>query len=114
MLRSGSNFFMERLPNQRLNSQREALSPDEMNHILHQVGQFQRSLTGIRGDSFGLLGDTRRFPALHGLIRFLYENVLKDASAVTTANNPSWRALAKPISPLPSCAARPGMTCSSA
>jgi len=82
MLRSGSYFFMERLPNQSLNSQREALSPDEMNHILHQVGQFQRSLTGIRGDSFGLLGDTRRFPALHGLIRLLYENVLKDAFAV--------------------------------
>ncbi len=79
---SGVYFFMECLPGHSLNSQREALSPDEMNHVLQQVGQFQRRLTDITGTSFGLLGDTRRFPALHGLIRFLYENVLKDASAV--------------------------------
>ena len=79
---SGSYFFMECLPGQSLNSLRETLSAEEMNHILQQVGQFQRRMTGICGDSFGLLGDTQRFPALHGLIRFLFENVLKDASAV--------------------------------
>lgn len=79
---SGSYFFMECLPGQSLNSLRESMSEDDFNHILQQVGQFQRQQTSICGDSFGLLGDARRFPTLYGLIRFLFENVLKDASAV--------------------------------
>lgn len=79
---SGSYFFMECLPGQSLNSIRESMSEDEIDHILHQVGQFQRQQASIYGDSFGLLGDQQRFPTLHGLIRFLFENVLKDASAM--------------------------------
>ena len=79
---SGGYFFMECLPGQSLNSLRKSMSPEEMAHVLHQIGQFQRRLNGIHGDGFGLLGDSRRFPTLHGLIRFLFENVLKDASAV--------------------------------
>ena len=79
---SGSYFFMECLPGQSLNSLRETLSAEETNHVMQQVGQFQRRLTDIRGDGFGLLGDTNRFPSLYELIRFLFENVLKDASAV--------------------------------
>ena len=79
---SGSCFFMECLPGQSLSSLRDALSPAETDHILQQVGRFQRRLTEIHGDSFGLLGDTRRFPTLYGLIRFLLQNVLKDAFAV--------------------------------
>lgn len=79
---SGSYFFMECLPGQSLNSRREAMSEDEMNHVLCQVGQFQRSLTSICGEAFGLLGDTHRFATLYELIRFLFENVLKDAAAM--------------------------------
>lgn len=79
---SGSYFFMDCLPGCSMSSQRESFSQDDMDHVLHQVGQFQRRLTGIRSHRFGLLGYTRRFPTLYGLIRFLFENVLRDASAV--------------------------------
>ena len=79
---SGSYFFMECLPGHSLNSLRESMSPEEVAHVLRQVGQFQRSVADIHGEGFGLLGDTQRFPTLHRLIRFLFENVLKDAAAV--------------------------------
>ena len=78
---SGNYFFMECLPGRSLNSCREELSADEIAHVMTQVGAFQRQTAGIRGESFGLLGDTMRFPTLHGLIRHLYANVLHDAAA---------------------------------
>ncbi len=79
---SGSFFFMECLPGRSLSSLRDSLSPAATAHVLEQAGAFQRQLSSIRGESFGLLGDTHRFPTLHGLMRFLFENVLRDAEAV--------------------------------
>ncbi len=78
---SGNYFFMECLPGRSLSSCREELSDDEIAHVMTQVGAFQRQTAGIHGESFGLLGDTLRFPTLHGLIRHLYTNVLHDAAA---------------------------------
>ena len=78
---SGNYFFMECLPGRSLNSCRDELSADEIAHVMHQVGSFQRQTADIRGENFGLLGDTLRFPTLHGLIRHLYTNVLQDAAA---------------------------------
>ena len=78
---SGNYFFMECLPGRSMSSCREELSADETAHVMRQVGIFQRQTAGIHGESFGLLGDTLRFPALHGLIRHMYTNVLQDAAA---------------------------------
>ncbi len=78
---SGNYFFMDRLPGRNLNSCRDELTETETSHVMTQVGAFQRQTAGIHGESFGLLGDERRFPTLHGLIRYLFTNVLKDAAA---------------------------------
>ena len=79
---SGSFFFMECLPGQSMNSCRDTLSETEHAHVMAQVGAFQRQLAGIHSEGFGLLGDPQRFPTLHGLIRRLFEHVLRDAAAV--------------------------------
>ena len=78
---SGSYFFMECLPGRSLNSCRSELDDETIAHVLTQVGQFQRQTADIHGEAFGLLGDTRRFPTLHGLVRYMFENVLRDAKA---------------------------------
>nr|MBR4281397.1 aminoglycoside phosphotransferase family protein [Clostridia bacterium] len=78
---SGSYFFMECLPGRSLHSCFEELPPAQSHHVMTQVGAFQRQTANIHSESFGLLGDTRRFPTLHGLIRLLFTNVLGDAAA---------------------------------
>ena len=78
---SGNYFFMECLPGRSLNACRSELSEETIAHVLHQAGAFQQQMTAIRGDHFGLLGDERRFSTLHGLVRYMMENVLRDAQA---------------------------------
>ncbi len=43
---------------QSLNRVRDSLSPAAMDRIMTDVGRYQRQLTSIRHDTFGLLGDT--------------------------------------------------------
>lgn len=76
---SGNYFFMECLPGCSMNSCRDQLTENEINHVHHQVGQFQRMTADIHGVDFGPLGLEQRFPTLHGLMRFLFTNVLRDA-----------------------------------
>ena len=78
---SSSYFFMECLPGCSLRSCQEQLTEGQVAHVMRQVGAFQRQTAGIRGEGFGLLGLEQRYPTLHGLIRFLFENVLGDAAA---------------------------------
>lgn len=78
---TGSYFFMECLPGRSLNAYRSELTEAEIQHVLTQVGQFQRQMSAIHGEQFGLLGDERRFPTLYGLVRYMFENVLRDAQA---------------------------------
>ena len=78
---SGNYFFMACLPGRSMNSCRDDLTEAQRAHVMTQVGAFQRQTAAIHGEAFGLLGDTRRFDHLHGLIRFLFTNVLKDAQA---------------------------------
>ena len=77
---SGHYFFMECLPGRSLNSCRSELSEATIEHVMAQVGGFQRQLRDIQGEQFGLLGDDKRFPTLHGLVRYMFENVLRDAA----------------------------------
>lgn len=78
---SGAYFFMEALPGQSLNACRDALTPEIIDHVHRQVGQFQRRMAGIRGTDFCLMGDERSFSSLYGLMVYLFENVLRDAAA---------------------------------
>ena len=78
---SGHYFFMECLPGRSLNSCRSELDDAAIAHVMTQVGQFQRQTADIRGETFGLLGDDKRFPTLHGLVRYMFCNVLGDAAA---------------------------------
>ena len=78
---NGSCFFMECLPGRSLNACRSELTEAQFAHVLTQVGQFQRRTAAIHGETFGLLGDERRFPTLHGLVRYLFVHVLADAQA---------------------------------
>lgn len=78
---SGSYFFMECLPGCSLNACQHELAEETRQHVLQQVGQFQRQMSAIHGDQFGLLGDEKRFPTLYGLVRYMFENVLRDAQA---------------------------------
>ena len=76
---TGNYFFMECLPGRSLSSCRDELTEDVVNHVHYQSGQFQQQLKSIHGVDFGPLGLEQRFPTLHGLIRFLIANVLRDA-----------------------------------
>ena len=76
---NGSFFFMECLPGRSLNACRSELSEETIAHVLTQVGHFQRQTSAIHSESFGLLGDEKRFPTLFGLVRYMFENVLHDA-----------------------------------
>lgn len=78
---SGPYFFMEALPGRSLSSCREELSPETLQHVLHQVGQLQRRTAAIHSPVFGLMGDSRRFGCLYDMIRFMFRNVLGDAAA---------------------------------
>lgn len=78
---TGSYFFMECLPGRSLNACRSELTDAEIQHVLTQVGAFQRQMSAIHSDHFGLLGDEKRFPTLYGLARYMFENVLRDAQA---------------------------------
>jgi len=78
---SGSYFFMECLPGRSLNACRSELSEAEIQHVHRQVGAFQRQMTSIRGEYFGLLGDERRFDTLHEMLQYMFTNVLRDARA---------------------------------
>ncbi len=74
-------FLMEAIPGCSMNSCQANLSDEDRSRVLYETGCFQRRLTDIRSDSFGLLGDSRRFACLYDLIRFLLGNVLQDATA---------------------------------
>ena len=76
---SGNYFFMECLPGRSLHSCREELTESQIAHVMHQVGVFQRQTANICGEAFGPLGLEQRFPTLHGLMRYLFANVLRDA-----------------------------------
>lgn len=78
---SGPYFFMEALPGRSLNSCRAELPENVQADILREVGRFQRRMADIHGDSFSLMGDTNRFPTLHGLVTYMFRNVLRDAAA---------------------------------
>lgn len=78
---SGPYFFMEALPGRSMNSCREELSDAVQSDLLREVGRFQRRMADVHGDSFGLLGDTNRFSTLHGLVTYMFRNVLRDAAA---------------------------------
>ena len=78
---SGNYFFMECLPGRSLSSCRKELSDETVAHVMTQVGAIQQQTAAIHGEAFGQLGDTLRFPTLHGLIRHLHANVFKDAAA---------------------------------
>lgn len=78
---SGSYFFMECLPGRSLHAWRSEISAETAAHVQTQVGAFQRQLTAIRSEHFGLLGDGRRFDTLHEMVRYMFENVLRDAQA---------------------------------
>lgn len=78
---SGSYFFMTCLPGRSLAACRSDLTDETAARICTQAGEFQRRMTAIRSDSFGLLGDTKRFSCLFDLLHFMFENVLHDARA---------------------------------
>lgn len=82
---SGSYFFMECLPGRSLNSCRDELDANTLRRVLTQVGQFQREVSRIQGESFGLLGDKMHFDTLYALVRYMFENVLRDAKAKDVA-----------------------------
>ena len=78
---SGHYFFMDCLPGRSLNACKDELPPEVQQRILQQVGAFQRQLTAIRSDTFGLLGDDQRFPTLHAMLQYMFRHVLHDAQA---------------------------------
>lgn len=82
---TGDYFFMECLPGRSLHSCRSDLPGETHHHILAQIGRFQRQLSTIHGESFGLLGDKIRFNTLHALVRYMFENVLRDAQSKSVA-----------------------------
>lgn len=78
---SGDYFFMECLPGRSLSSCRSELPAETIPRIHRTVGQFQKQLSAIAGEQFGLLGDPQRFSSLYGMMRYMFLNVLDDAAS---------------------------------
>ena len=77
----GTFFFMEAMPGRSVNSCRNELSEETFASLMRETGSFQRKLSAIHGEQFGLLGDSLRFDTLHDLLVYLFIHVLRDAQA---------------------------------
>jgi len=77
----GSFFFMEVMPGRSVNSCRAELSPEVTASLMRETGRFQRQMTAIRNDKFGLLGDENRFDTLYELLEYMFTHALGDAAA---------------------------------
>lgn len=50
-------------------------------HIYCEIGKIQKNMSEIKGESFGLLGDSRRFDSIYDFFHMLLQNVLNDVEA---------------------------------
>lgn len=76
---SGDYFFMEKMPGENLSKIKDALSVEERTGIYEQIGQYSRQLTAIGNASFGMLGDSKSFSSLYEFVRYLLDNLIRDA-----------------------------------
>lgn len=77
---SGKYFFMEALEGQSYFSIGEQLTEEDKARLNFEVGQIEKRLSTICGQSFGLLGDERRrYDNLFDFVYQLISNVLSDA-----------------------------------
>ena len=76
---NGTFFFMEEMPGRSLSSSRDELAAETVESLMRETGAFQRRVKDIKGETFGLLGDEKRFDTLHGLTLCMLERVLGDA-----------------------------------
>lgn len=79
---NGPYFIMERMPGRSLFAMREEVPREIQKQVYFEAGQLQRRLTKVQGESFGLLGDQRRFASLYEMLRFMFVNLLGDAARI--------------------------------
>lgn len=77
---SGNYFFMEALEGKSYFAQGESLAEDDRKRLNYETGQISERISGICGETFGLLGDEEH--SHDNLFDFIYQlisNVLADA-----------------------------------
>lgn len=73
-------FFMEALEGESLSSVAEQFSEEERAVINYEIGQAERRISSIQGETFGLLGDAEHtYETLYDFVYMLISNVLSDA-----------------------------------
>ena len=55
------------------------MTEEEIAAIHREIGRISRELTGIRNDSFGFLGEEKRFDSLYAFVKRMLGNLLSDA-----------------------------------
>lgn len=74
-------FLMEVIPGENLMFAKEKLTKENVDEINREVGRLQKKMTGITGEKFGLLGDSKRYDSLYEFFSVLLKNILDDADA---------------------------------
>lgn len=77
---SGEYFFMEALEGESFFVIKDSIPEEEQKRLHYEIGQAERAVTSIKGEKFGLLGDTEHsFDGLFDFVYYLMNNVLSDA-----------------------------------
>lgn len=74
-------FVMERIKGDNWLFVKDRMSEENRKQIHNEIGVIQKQMTQIKGTSFGLLGDEKRFASLFDFFYELMTNVLNDVKA---------------------------------
>lgn len=74
-------FIMEKIEGDNWIFVKDKMSKEEQDRIHNEIGKIQKHMSEIKGETFGLLGDSRRFDSLYDFFYLLLKNVLDDVEA---------------------------------
>lgn len=74
-------FIMEKIEGDNWIFVKDKMSKEEQDCIHNEIGKIQKNMSEIKNESFGLLGDSKRFDSLYDFFYMLLNNVLHDVEA---------------------------------
>ncbi len=78
----GKYFFMEVLDGENYIGIKDNMSAEENNTISKEIGVFQKSLTKIKNEYFGIVAHNEKFDSLFEFVHKLFSNVIADAKDI--------------------------------
>lgn len=79
---NGKYFFMDFIDGKNYYEEMKILSLEENQIINKEIGAFEKSLSEITNDSFGIVASKNRFNNLYDFVYYLFDNLIKDANDI--------------------------------